>query len=402
MIFILNVVLLMLAAAVLVPMIVLVAEVLAALLPVRNAVGSPGAVRPRCAVLVPAHDEASGIGGTIEALRPQLGAEDRLVVVADNCTDRTAEVARSLGATVVERTDAERRGKGYALDCGIRFLEQEPPEVVVIVDADCLVHDGALDLLVREAEQGRPVQAVYLLDEPLEAGHKERLSAFAFEFKNRVRPLGLDRLGIPCLLTGTGMAFPWGVIQAAGLASGNIVEDMRLGIDLAVAGQPPRLCPQALVTGALPSGKRAAVTQRKRWEHGHLQTLLTQVPRLLGAACRERRADLFGLALELGVPPLSLLFLLWAGALSLTLLAWWALETSAAPVFLLAAGGLAVPLSIFAAWFKFGRQRLPLTSLLSAPFYVLWKVPIYLGFLFRRERSWIRTERDVPLPGDQK
>jgi cellulose synthase/poly-beta-1,6-N-acetylglucosamine synthase-like glycosyltransferase len=298
----------------------------------------------------------------------------------------------------VERTDTERRGKGYALDCGVRFLDAEPPEVVVIVDADCVVHDGALELLVREAARGRPVQAAYVMDEPPQASSKQRLSAFAFKFKNVVRPLGLDRLGAPCLLTGTGMALPWAVLRGASLASGNIVEDMRLGIDLAAAGHPPRLCPQARVSSALPSGDRAAVAQRRRWEHGHLQTLLTQAPRLLVVGVCRCRPSLLGLGLELSVPPLSLLFLLWALALT-GAVAFWHWGGTALPAVMLAAGGLAVVLAIFAAWAKFGRDRLPLTSLLAAPFYVLWKVPIYLTFLFRRQATWNRTQRS-PAPAD--
>jgi hypothetical protein len=202
------------------------------------------------------------------------------------------------------------------------------------------------------------------------------------------------------LLTGTGMAFPWPVLRAASLASGNIVEDMRLGVDLAVAGHAPKLCPQGLVRGELPVSKQGSLAQRKRWEHGHLQTMLTQVPRLLAAAIGQRRPSLFGLALELGVPPLSLLFLLWGvvlvGAVSLGLL-----EGSLLPAIVLVGGGVGTLLAIFAAWFKFGRQHLPLTALLAAPLYVLWKVPIYLAFVFHRQLDWIRGERTTiqPPPG---
>src|SRR5262249_7121868 len=153
------------------------------------------------------------------------------------------------------------------------------------------------------------------------------LSAFAFQYKNVVRPLGLDWLGLPCLLTGTGMAFPWPALRDAHLASGNIVEDMKLGVDLALAGHPAKLCPLARVSGELPSGRDAAVTQRTRWEHGHLQTLLTQAPRLVLASLRQWRPSLLGLALELSVPPLSLLLLLWAVAVA-GALGWWALGGS--------------------------------------------------------------------------
>jgi cellulose synthase/poly-beta-1,6-N-acetylglucosamine synthase-like glycosyltransferase len=386
------------AALVLVPMAVLVAECLAALPPGRRRTDDPAAPRPRCAVLVPAHDEEKGVGETVVALREQLGPGDRLLVVADNCGDRTADVARARGAEVVERRDPQRRGKGYALDFGVRTLAEAPPEVVVIVDADCRLAAGALDRLVREAAAaGRPVQGAYVLDVPPGGGPRRQLSAFAFLFKNLVRPLGLRRLGLPCLLTGTGMAFPWGVLRDADLASGNIVEDMKLGIDLAVSGRPPTLCPEARVSGELPSGDRAAAAQRTRWEHGHLQTLFTQVPRLLGAAVRRGRPGLLGLALELSVPPLSMLFLLWA-AVGAVAAGWWAFGGPGLPAALLAGGGLAVVLAIFAAWLRFGREVLPPAGLLAAPVYVLGKVPIYLAFVVRRQRAWVRTERDGPAP----
>ena len=227
---------------------------------------------------------------------PQLGLFDRIVVVADNCSDRTAAAAQAAGATVVERHDPARRGKGFALDHGVRFLEQNPPDVVVIVDADCLVDEGALLRLVNEAAAtGRPVQAAYLMAPPIEAGFRERASAFAFQYKNLVRPLGLWRLGLPCLLTGAGMAFPWALLRGAALAHGNIVEDMQLGLDLAAAGCPPRFCPEARVRSEFPSSRKAAAGQRTRWEHGHLQTLLRQAPRLAAAALLRRRLDLLGL-----------------------------------------------------------------------------------------------------------
>jgi cellulose synthase/poly-beta-1,6-N-acetylglucosamine synthase-like glycosyltransferase len=348
--------------------------------------------------LIPAHNEETGIGETVTALLSELQPEDRLIVVADNCSDRTVHAARARGAMVIERMDPVRRGKGFALDFGVRFLEQAPPEVVVLVDADCLVQPGTLDLLVRETQaQGRPIQAVYLLDQPARASPKDQLSGFAFQFKNLVRPLGLHRLGMPSLLTGTGIALPWPVIRDASLASGNIVEDMQLGIDLAVNGHPPRLCAAAQVRGELPGGQGAAFTQRTRWEHGHLRTLFRQVPRLVRAAIRQRRLDLLGLALELSVPPLSMLFLLWATAFFCSLGLWW-FQGPSLPALVLGTGGLAALLAIFAVWIKFGREHLPLVSMLAAPLYMLWKIPIYLAFAFRPQRAWVRTERNTSPP----
>jgi cellulose synthase/poly-beta-1,6-N-acetylglucosamine synthase-like glycosyltransferase len=381
----------------LIPLAVLFVETWAALVPVKKAPTAP-ASHPPCAVLVPAHDEAAGLARTLYAILPQLAPGDRLVVVADNCTDETADVARSCGATVLERIDSTRRGKGFALDHGVRWLEQSPPDVVVIVDADCLVEEGTLTRLVEAAAAtGRPVQAAYFIEPPPRPRHQDQVSAFAVQYKNVVRPLGLRRLGLPCLLTGTGMAFPWPLLRDAALAHDNIVEDMQLGIDLAATGWPPRFCPEARVYGVLPSVPKGSADQRTRWEHGHLRTLLGQAPRLVKAAFRQRRLDLLALALELSVPPLSLLFLLWVATLAGLVGGWWA-GGSALPAVVLAAGGCAVVLSILAAWAHFGRERLPLRSLLAAPLYILWKVPIYVAFLLRPQRAWIRTERGPPPP----
>jgi cellulose synthase/poly-beta-1,6-N-acetylglucosamine synthase-like glycosyltransferase len=385
------------SALLLLPVLVLVTESLAALRPPR---GAPAGRAPntRCAVLVPAHDEEACIRTTLASVVPQLRPGDRLLVVADNCADRTAEFARSAGAAVVERVDPDRRGKGFALDFGVRALEPDPPDVVVVVDADCLVRPGGIDLLVGEADRtGRPVQAVYLLDPPPGAGVRAQVSGFAFRFKNQVRPLGLDRLGLPCLLTGSGMAFPWEVLRGARLASANITEDMRLGLDLACAGHPPKLCARAGVHSVLPSGRQAAYRQRTRWEHGHMGTLLTQAPRLLVAAVRQRRLDLLGLALELSVPPLSVLGLLYAAAAAAAGLLWSA-AGAPLPAALLACGGLAAAGALLASWARFGRKSLPFTSLLAAPLYALGKVPIYLAFVLRPQRAWARTARDRPAP----
>ena len=390
-----DIVLLGIALGLLVPIGVVFVECSAALWPSQRQGKEIRGIRPRIAVLVPAHNEAKGIGTTLLKLIPQLTASDRLLVIADNCTDGTAAIARNCGATVVERQDLDRQGKGYALDYGLRFLDANPPEVVVMVDADCIVAPGTIDRISRIAiATGRPVQATYLMEQPANPNPKDAVSSLAFLVKNLVRTRGLERLGLPCLLGGTGMAFPWSVIREAPLASGNIVEDMQLGLDLAIAGHPPIFCSQARVTGVLPQQNQAAVSQRTRWEHGHLQTLVKQVPLLVKESVRQRRWDLLAIALELCVPPLSLLVMLWIAALGLATLAG-ILGMAWTPAILLAAEGLLILVSIVGAWAKFGRRELPLLTLLAVPFYVLWKIPLYLTFIVRPQTKWIRTERDA-------
>jgi cellulose synthase/poly-beta-1,6-N-acetylglucosamine synthase-like glycosyltransferase len=385
---------LLLAAAALtaVPFLVLATEALASLLPLRT---QRTAGRPPCVVLVPAHDEEAGIAATIRNVRDHLIFGDRLLVVADNCTDCTAGAARAAGAEVVERTDPDRRGKGFALEYGLRQLENLPPGVVVVVDADCLLETGALDALVRQAAAtGRPAQGVYRIGTGVEPDPRRRLSAFAVVLKNEIRPRGLDRLGLPCLLTGTGMAFPSEVLQKAHLGTGNIVEDMKLGADLALAGHPPRLCPTARLTGAAAPDRQATIKQRTRWEHGHVHTLLTQAPRLMIAGLVRFRPGLVGLGLELAVPPLSLLLAVWSVLLAVCLVWWQGAGGSWAPAFALLGAAVLMGGAILLGWVKYGRRTLPLMTLLAAPAYVAWKLPIYAKMLVSREKAWVRTQRD--------
>ncbi|WP_234406955.1 glycosyltransferase family 2 protein [Limnothrix sp. PR1529] len=350
--------------------------------------------RPRVAVLIPAHNEAASIGTTIQAIQPQLQPGDRLLVVADNCTDATAELARSAGADVAERFNTEQRGKGYALDFGVRVLAQEPPEVVVIVDADCTLEPGSLDRLGQWAlKHNRPVQGRYLMELPPSPSAARRVSAFAFAVKNFARSEGLRRLGLPCLLNGTGMAFPWQAIAQLPLASGNLVEDMQMGIDLTVAGSPPLFCPDAPVTGRLPQAESAATSQRTRWEHGHLQTMISVVPPLLGRAIRTGNGPLLVMGLDLLVPPLSFLVMIWVGAV-IAVTGLGALVGRWQPAIGMGVLGLVLFGAIGLAWWRVGRPFLSARMLLMIPIYVLQKVPIYLGFLKRRQTEWVRTERD--------
>lgn len=393
MIALVNGLLMAIALLLMIPIGIFVVECLAALLP--NPRRQTSGTVPSIAVLMPAHDEAAVIDSTLKTLRPHLKPTDQLVVVADNCTDNTAAIARQAGATVIERFDAQNRGKGFALDFGMQHLMAHPPEVVVIVDADCRVEADAIEQISRMAHTtGRPVQAIYLMELPPQFKPSSAISALAFTVKNLVRPRGMDGLGLPCLLTGTGMAFPWERIANSPLASGNIVEDMQLGLDLAIAGHAPLLCRSARVTSILPQQDTAARSQRTRWEHGHLQTLLTQVPRLTLEGVRQTRFDLIALALDMLVPPLSLLVMAWIGAM-IVLVTAAALGASVIPAIALGLSGIIMTATIVLSWWVFARKSIPGSTLLSIPLYLLWKVPLYMAFLLKRQTRWVRTERDA-------
>jgi cellulose synthase/poly-beta-1,6-N-acetylglucosamine synthase-like glycosyltransferase len=348
--------------------------------------------RPSVAVLVPAHNEGGGIASTLAAILPQLATGDRLLVVADNCSDDTADAARSAGAEVIERNSA-LRGKGYALGYGVEHLRANPPSAVVIVDADCDLQAGALDELMRSlVVTGRPVQALYLMLAPKDAGLGRRLAQFAWRVRNWARPSGWHRLGLPCQLMGTGMAFSWAMLKDAQLANASIVEDMKLGIDLAVAGAAPVFCDRAVVTSQFPDSVAASGTQRTRWEHGHIEMIVREVPLLLRVASSRRDLRLLGLALDLAVPPLALLGGLLAldGILSLV---GWLIGGNALAMGLTATLLCTFSCSILLAWAVRGRDLVRLTELLAVPWYIVAKVPIYLRFIVRRQKDWVRTDR---------
>src|SRR5438270_6860313 len=389
-------VLTMMASLLAVPVAVLFFETLAAIACSRRerSLNLNDGSRPRVAVLVPAHNESSGLVPTLEDIKEQMRAGDRLVVVADNCTDDTAAVAAGAGAEVVERRDPGRIGKGYALDFGLRHLSSNPPEVVVMIDADCSLSDQALDRLASScAITGRPVQAHYVMAAPRGSAINYQVAEFAWRVKNWVRPLGLSVLGLPCQLMGTGMAFPWNVIRSAHLAHGRIVEDLQLGLDLTLAGNAPLFCPSAIGKSYFPSTVEGAATQRERWEHGHLDMALKAAPRLLYMAITRRNMNFLVLTLDLAVPPLSLLALLVTGMFAVAGLAV-LIGFSSIALIVSSATLLGLIIAVFLSWLKYGRDVLPAVALLSIPIYVIRKLPLYKHILSGGHvAQWTRTDR---------
>lgn len=391
----LTILTILLSVAVAVPMLTFIVECLAALLPARrNAVASMPDARPRVGVLVPAHNEETGLADTLRSILDQTVEGDRVVVVADNCTDATAQVARGLpGVEVVERVDPQRRGKGYALGAGMDALRSDPTAVVVIIDADCRLGPDALQrLAATTAAADAPTQCVYLLESSEGTGVLDQLSAFAFLVKNLVRQRGLMNLGQPALLQGTGMAFPWMVIDTAQLSTGHIVEDLVIGLNMLEAGHAPRFCVEARVTSPQ-AAKKAARVQRTRWEHGYLRTMLTRCPRLIVKGVFGQ-PHLLAVGLDLAVPPLSLLAVLYVAATAAIAAQTLALGAYG-PLIAMLLLGVAFAAVTLAVCLVFARGVIGVGTLLLAPAYAAWKIPIYLRFLVKPETNWVRTDRDA-------
>jgi len=380
----------LLLLAVAIPDIVITVELLLGLRP--RPLPAPAGPAPETVVLVPAHDEAAGIVAVLGRVMPLLPANARVLVVADNCTDDTAALARSAGAEVAERHDATRRGKGHALAHGRAMLAANPPAVVIVLDADCVPEPGALARLAHDAvATGRPVQASYLIEPRPGASPMIQISGFAFLVKNLVRQAGLARIGVPVVLTGSGMAFPWADFVAAPLATDEIVEDLAIGIALARGGSAPCFDPGACIWTP-PAGSGGTLSQRTRWEHGFVATARRVTLPLVREGIARGRPDLIWLGLHVAVPPLALLLAI-NGAILLVLALGWALGASAVPLAIDLLLVVLIGLGVVLAWSRHGRGQVSGATLLRAPLYMLWKIPIYLRLVRGAETRWVRTDR---------
>src|ERR1700712_5106643 len=231
-----------------------------------SSVVTPSVLSHRTTVLIPAHNEGAGVLPTIRDIQAQLGPNDSILVIADNCTDDTAATVEAAGVEVAVRTDPMRRGKGYALEFGVRHLSLNPPDVIVVMDADCRLGENALRHLSDSAMiGGHPAQSLYLMLAPENAPPGKGVNLFAWRIRNWIRPLGLGLFGLPTQLFGTGMAFPFGLLRKRDLGNSRLAEDCALGIALATAGHPPLFVSAARVYSYFPVSQTGSESQRQRW-----------------------------------------------------------------------------------------------------------------------------------------
>jgi glycosyltransferase involved in cell wall biosynthesis len=377
------------------------AEVLAGCFALRkertSPVAAPGTPPYRTAVLIPAHNEGAGILPTIRDVQAQLGPNDRILVVADNCTDDTAAIAQALGVEVIVRADPARRGKGYALEFGVRHLGLNPPDVVVFMDADCRLGDSALRRLSDSAmASGRPGQSLYFMLAPEHAPPGKGVNGvnlFGWRVKNWIRPLGLKLLGLPTQLVGTGMAFPFSLILNRDLGNSRLAEDCAIGIALASAGHPPLLVSEARVHSYFPVSQAGSEQQRQRWEKGHLDNIVDLVPGALVKSLRDGNLGLAALAIDMAVPPLSLLVIVTALCEILGGIAF-VLGAHPAALAIPSLSTLLLVLGTALAWTAVGRDVLPLRELFRLPLHAVQKLLFYHRIASGKTPSaWIRTDR---------
>jgi cellulose synthase/poly-beta-1,6-N-acetylglucosamine synthase-like glycosyltransferase len=377
-----------------IPLVILVTEILAALFGEKSErLTELQGNALRRAVIIPAHNEGAGVVPTIGDVRPQLGIGDRLILVADNCTDDTPAIAAKEGCEVLIRNDLSRVGKGYALAWAIDHLRSDPPDFVVFIDADCRIKPKSIDSLARTCRQvNRPLQAYYSMTQAANSAVDHSWAEFAWILKNWVRPLGLNNLNCPVQLMGTGMIFPWRIIDKAPLSSGHLVEDMKLGLDLAAEGHAPRFFPSIMVSSEFPQTETGTVSQRQRWIQGHVG-MIGAIPKLVMTAITSRNLELLVLLADLAIPPLSLLGLLIVVSLVLTILAT-TLGASSVPLVVATANFALFAATILVAWYKFARDVIPPVKFLMLGPTLIKKLALYCQMALGRTTShWVRTDR---------
>ena len=172
-----------------------------------------------------------------------------------------------------------------------------------------------------------------------------------------------------------------------------IVEDLKLGLDLAHSDRAPLFCKDAVVESFFPVSSEGINTQRTRWEHGHMALMFKYAPILIWDALKTGKVNLLALALDLFVPPLALLVLLNLAIMLFALIYFW-VKSNLLPLVLSVGLFLALGIAVMTAWVVHGRKVISLSMLLFAPVYACLKIPLYLRFLLDRQINWVRSSRE--------
>jgi len=365
-------------------------------LPADPLAGADPARLPRIAVLVPAHDEELLIGRLLDSLARLTypRARHAVYVVADNCADRTAEIACATGwAHVYERHDTARRGKGYALQDLLSRLEMagQTYDAYVVVDADAVVDAHYLDHLAAAILRGaRALQGQNTVLNTLDAPSTV-LRWLALTLMNHVRPLGRNGLGASATLTGNGMCLTRDLLLAHPWQAHGATEDYQYYLTLVQAGERIRYVPEAVVRSEMPTTFAQMRTQDVRWEsQAPEQRRAGAAWALLADALRQRDPVRLDALLELIAPPLSPLVAsvvacAIAGALLRAPLAF-------AGGALLCAG---VACYVGSALYLLRPPPAAYRALLHAPRFIAWKLWVLLALRRKHSRSgaWVRTTR---------
>ena len=346
-------------------------------------------------VIVPAHNESTVITHTVASLKKiDWPAEcHRIVVVADNCTDDTADLARKSGAEVLERHDTSLRGKGYALNFAFKdSAARNWADAVVVIDADAEVSSNLLSAIAARLEQGaQAVQVHYGILNP-SATWRTRLITIAKSAFHSVRSRARERLGLSCGIRGNGWCVTHALLRKVPYQAFSLTEDVEYGIELGVAGYRVHYAEDAHSDAEMVSGEQAARKQRQRWEDGRFQLIRNKTLPLLIQAVKQPSRVCLDLALDLMVLPLSYVVINVALLIGLAALAMWFDHHFIVWMWAGVACVVALALHVLRGWQLSGTGMQGLLDFAHATGFLLWKLVLMLS---RREsKEWVKTERE--------
>lgn len=248
--------------------------------------------RKSFAVLVAAHNEEQVVGALIENLK-KLDYPKELFdvfVICDNCTDGTAEIARSMGVHACERKNYHLRGKGYAIEWMLKELWSMPRQydAVVMFDADNLVNPDFLRLMNDDLCEGHQVIQGYLDTKNPDDSWITAAYAITYWYCNRLWQLSRTNLKMSNFLGGTGMCFETHLLKEMGWGATSLVEDLEFSMRCVKRGVYPVLNYDAKVYDEKPVSFRASARQRLRWMQGHFNVARNYFFPLLWAGIKER------------------------------------------------------------------------------------------------------------------
>jgi 1,2-diacylglycerol 3-beta-glucosyltransferase len=355
-------------------------------------------------IVIPAHNEQSGVADTVasclESNYPSLFFG--VLVIADNCDDQTAAVARTAGARVVERSDAEKKSKGYAIEYLLELLDRSGElgslDAVVVVDADTTIDPNLLCSFDDALRRGHDwIQAYYTVANP-DQSWRTRLMTYAFSLFNGVMQLGQNELGSSAGFKGNGMCFSTRGLRRRPWRAYGLVEDMEYSWTIRVAGEQILFRPDVKVFGdMLSSGGKDSANQRRRWEFGRSEIRNKYLGPLVKSPNLGFREKVLS-ACELTIPSMAWLAIIYIVVAGMDVAAWFALaggeSTVVRSLLFVCAAFFSVALVVY-AFSPFLAMRLPwkyLSSIMLGPFYIGWKLAIMLA---GRPQNWIRTARET-------
>ncbi len=263
------------------------------------------------AIIVCAHNEEVVVGQLVENLKILDYPKDmyEIFVVADNCTDKTAQIASAAGAHVFERFNKEEVGKGYAMGWMFDQVEQMERrfDAYIIFDADNLVHPNFLLEMNDHLEKGEPVIQGYLNAKNPTDTWVAGTFAIAFWMVNHMWHLAKYNLGLSTALGGTGMCIRTDIIRDYGWDCNCLTEDMEFSMKLLIHGVHTTWAHDAIVYDEKPLGFMQSWRQRQRWAQGHFDCGSRYIPKLFVEGIKQGNLKILDGIIQISQPYFLLL-----------------------------------------------------------------------------------------------